>query len=89
MYISFCKKCNNLINYQLRIIKTSIEFLNYKDSMLVTCVLIKSQTFNRRWVRYEIMKSIEKGNKILEIHINGFKDKYGNIKTKNLIPLII
>lgn len=57
--------------------------------MLVTCVLIKSQTFNRRWVRYEIMKSIEKGNKILEIHINGFKDKYGNIKTKNLIPLII
>ncbi|WP_286674184.1 TIR domain-containing protein [Bacillus mycoides] len=54
--------------------------------MLVTCVLIGSQTFNRRWVRYEIMKSIEKGNKILETLINGFNDKYGNIKSKRPNP---
>lgn len=52
----------------------------------VTCVLIGSQTFNRRWVRYEIMKSIEKGNTILGIHINGVKDKYGNIKSKGSNP---
>ncbi|HGA1024629.1 TPA: Thoeris anti-phage system ThsA activator ThsB [Bacillus cereus] len=52
----------------------------------VTCVLIGSQTFNRRWVRYEIMKSIEKGNKIIGIHINAFKDKYGNIKSKGPNP---
>ncbi|MDA2550188.1 TIR domain-containing protein [Bacillus cereus] len=52
----------------------------------VTCVLIGSQTFNRRWVRYEIMKSIEKGNKIIGIHINRFKDKKGNIKSKGPNP---
>ncbi|MGM2668658.1 Thoeris anti-phage system ThsA activator ThsB [Bacillus cereus group sp. Bce026] len=52
------------------------------DNTSVTCVLIGSQTFNRRWVRYEIIRSIEKGNKILGIHINGFKDKNGTVKSK-------
>ncbi|MEC2256603.1 TIR domain-containing protein [Bacillus cereus] len=52
----------------------------------VTCVLIGSQTFNRRWVRYEIMKSLVKGNKILGIHINGIRDRYGNTKTKGPNP---
>ncbi len=32
------------------------------------------------------MKSIEKGNNILGIHINGVKDKYGNIKGKGPNP---
>ncbi|PEW86127.1 hypothetical protein CN446_29970 [Bacillus cereus] len=52
----------------------------------VTCVLIGSQTFNRRWVSYEIMKSMAKGNKILGIHINGYKDKYEKIKSKGPNP---
>ena len=59
------------------------------DNTSVTCVLIGSQTFNRRWVRYEIIRSIEKGNKILGIHINGFKDKNGTVKAKLLILFII
>ena len=29
-----------------------------------TCVLVGSETFNRRWVSYEIMKSLEVGNHI-------------------------
>jgi hypothetical protein len=50
----------------------------------VTAVLIGSQTWARRWVRYEIMKSIERGNLVLGIHINTIKDK--NKQTKPLGP---
>lgn len=50
----------------------------------VTAVLIGSDTYSRPWVRYEIMKSIQKGNKILGIHINSVKGK--NQLTKNLGP---
>jgi len=41
----------------------------------VTSVLIGSSTWARRWVRYEIIKSIERGNRVLGIHINGIKGK--------------
>lgn len=50
----------------------------------VTVVLIGSQTYARRWVRYEIIKSLSKGNKILGVHINGIKGKNG--RTKMLGP---
>ena len=50
----------------------------------VTTVLIGSRTYARRWVRYEIAKSMEKGNKLLGMHINGIKGK--NRKTKILGP---
>ena len=53
----------------------------------VTCVLIGTETYNRRWVDYEIMKSISKGNKILGIHINGIKGKDKKTKTKGNNPL--
>lgn len=43
----------------------------------VTCVLIGSNTWSRRWVRYEILKSFEKGNLLLGVHINGITDKNG------------
>ena len=36
----------------------------------VTVVLIGSDTYARRWVRYEIFKSLERGNRLLGIHIN-------------------
>jgi hypothetical protein len=45
-----------------------------------TCVLVGSETFNRRWVSYEIMKSLEVGNHIFCVHINSIKGK--NQKTK-------
>jgi|SRR5450756_1160329 len=41
----------------------------------VTAVLIGSDTWARRWVRYEIMKSIERGNYVLGIHINNIPGK--------------
>jgi hypothetical protein len=53
-----------------RLINTSLE------NTSVTCVLIGSDTWNRPWVRYEILKSYDRGNKLLGIHINSIKDKY-------------
>lgn len=53
----------------------------------VTCVLVGTNTFERRWVDYEIMKSLEKGNEILAIHINGIVGKDGNKKKNGNNPL--
>jgi hypothetical protein len=39
-----------------------------------TIVLIGSHTFSRFWVRYEIVKSLRQGNKLLGIHINPITD---------------
>jgi hypothetical protein len=41
----------------------------------VTVVLVGSHTWARRWVRYEIMKSIERGNKVLGVRINSIKGR--------------
>ena len=38
------------------------------DDTSVTCVLIGSQTSARRWVRYEIVESIQRGNLLLGAH---------------------
>jgi hypothetical protein len=40
-----------------------------------TCVLIGSQTFNRRWVTYELMRSFKRGNAIFAVHINSITGK--------------
>lgn len=53
----------------------------------ITCVLVGTHTFERRWVDYEIFKSLQKGNKILAIHINGIKDKSGQVKATGNNPL--
>jgi MTH538 TIR-like domain (DUF1863) len=49
-----------------------------------TCVLIGSQTFNRRWVTYELMRSFKRGNAILAVHINSITGK--DRQTKPLGP---
>ena len=53
----------------------------------VTCVLIGSQTYARRWVRYEIMKSFRKGNSIFSVHINSIKGRDQLTKPKAPNPL--
>src|SRR5271169_2126713 len=45
------------------------------ENTSVTVVLIGSDTWARRWVRYEIFKSIQRGNRVLGIHINSIKGK--------------
>jgi hypothetical protein len=51
----------------------------------VTCVLIGSNTYERPWVRYEIIRSLNKGNSLFSIHINGIegKDKKTKINGPN------
>jgi hypothetical protein len=56
------------------------------DNTSVTAVLIGSQTYSRRWVQYEIMKSIECGNSVLGIHINCIRDKHAVIKAQGPNP---
>lgn len=46
------------------------------DGTSVTAVLIGTSTWARPWVQYEIMKSVERGNRVLGIHINSIRDKY-------------
>lgn len=57
------------------------------ENTSTTCVLVGSETFNRRWVSYEIMKSFEKGNQIFCVHINSIKGKDGKNKIKGNNPL--
>lgn len=45
------------------------------ENTSVTTVLIGSRTYERRWVIYEIMKSMQRGNKLFGVHINGIPDK--------------
>jgi hypothetical protein len=44
----------------------------------VTCVLIGTETINRRWVHYEIFKSIEAGMGILGVRIHQLNDRWGH-----------
>lgn len=58
------------------------------DGTTVTCVLIGSDTYSRRWVRYEIFKSMTRTNtkKVIGIHINSIKDKDQKTKWNGLNP---
>lgn len=46
----------------------------------VTCVLIGTETFSRRWVRYELVKSFEMNKGIVGVGINWIKGKNQKIK---------
>jgi antiphage defense system Thoeris ThsB-like protein len=48
---------------------------NELENTSVTAVLIGSRTWYRRWVRYEIFRSVQRGNKVVGIHINSIQDK--------------
>ena len=45
------------------------------ENTSVTCTLIGSEPWGRRWVRYEILKSYDRGNPLLGVHINSIPDK--------------
>jgi hypothetical protein len=54
------------------------------ENTSVTAILIGSDTWARRWVRYEIFKSLKRGNRVIGIHINSIKGK--DERTKPLGP---
>lgn len=64
---------------------------NWIDNQLrgtsVTVVLIGKETASRRWVKYEIQKSIELGKGLLGINISGIKDRDGSTDTMGQNPL--
>lgn len=53
----------------------------------VTCVLAGEHTWQRRWVRYEIARSIVKGNGLLTVMIHGVKNLDGHISPEGPNPL--
>ena len=53
----------------------------------VTCILVGSDTYKRKWVRYEIARSVIKGSALLVIHISKMKDKNGHTSKKGRNPL--
>jgi hypothetical protein len=56
------------------------------ENTSATVVLIGSETYARRWVHYEIMKSIERGNKVLGVHINNIRDRNGSVHAQGPNP---
>ena len=64
---------------------------NWIDKQLngtsVTCVLIGSYTAQSRWVSYEIIKSIAKGNGLVGIYIHNVLDQDKHTSSKGSSPL--
>lgn len=52
----------------------------------VTVVLIGAETATRRYVTYEIDKSVARGNGLVGIHIHNIKDQFGNVGARGPIP---
>lgn len=55
---------------------------NQLNGTSVSVVLIGSETSSRKYVRYELQKSYEKGNGIVGVFIHNLKDKDGKTSTK-------
>lgn len=53
----------------------------------VTCVLVGAHTFERRWVRYEIARSVIKGNGIFTVNIHLLADQVGSGSILGANPL--
>lgn len=53
---------------------------NALNGTSVTCVLVGTRTYSRRYVRYEIVNSFSERKGLLAVGINWIKDKNGNTK---------
>jgi MTH538 TIR-like domain (DUF1863) len=52
----------------------------------VTVVLIGAETANRKYVTYEIERSVSRGNGLLGVRIHDLKDKNGNTDSWGSVP---
>ena len=59
---------------------------NQMDRRTCTVVLVGTQTANRKWINYEIVKSWDDGMGVVGIHIHGLKNKEGKVSTKGTNP---
>jgi hypothetical protein len=55
---------------------------NGLENTSVTCVLAGTDTWTRRWVRYEIARSVLKGNGLLTVYIHGLKNQNQEVAKK-------
>ena len=55
----------------------------------VTVVLIGTETASRPWIKYEIERSIEKGNGLLGVRIHGIKDQTGRRSARGPTPVAL
>jgi len=53
----------------------------------VTCMLAGTYTYSRRWVRYEIARSLVKGNGLLSVKIHALADRNGYVSQEGPNPL--
>lgn len=53
----------------------------------VTVALAAAETWNRPWVRYEIVRSFERGNGLMTLWINGQRDSEGNTASRGFDPM--
>lgn len=53
----------------------------------VTCVLVGQETYARRWVRYELARSVVKGNGLLGVRIHLMGDRNGLASPQGPNPL--
>ncbi|MGP6089558.1 TIR domain-containing protein [Antarctobacter jejuensis] len=61
-----------------------------RDSIVntsVTCVLAGQATYARRWVRYQIARSVLKGNGLLTVQISNLRNGQGQISQQGPDPL--
>jgi hypothetical protein len=65
-------------------IKTMID--NGLKNTSVTVVLVTYGTANRKYINYEIDKSLERGNGLVAVQIHHFKDQYGETGSPGAIP---
>lgn len=52
----------------------------------VTVVLIGADTAGKKWIEYEIMSSLARGNGMLGIYVQGIKDIKGNTTARGANP---
>lgn len=52
----------------------------------VTCVLIGAKTSSRQYVKYEIEKSLERGNGVFGVHIHNIKNQQGLTDVRGPVP---
>jgi hypothetical protein len=56
------------------------------ENTSVTVVCVTYGTANRKYINYEIDKSIERGNGLVAVQIHHLKDQNGNIASPGAIP---
>lgn len=56
------------------------------ENTSVTAVLIGAETASRKYVRYEIEQSLERGNGLLGVRIHGLKNKAGQTSYRGANP---